>query len=173
MKKIIQKRILAFIIDYLVIALYAGILFLLVYSAIKLFNLNTNVSSVIGQLIGMISLTLPVVLYFVIMENKSKQGTIGKNIKKIKVTDVNNQTASLKYIIIRNIIKFMPWEIAHLGIHWTIYFSNEGIEQPVWIWLVLVIPQVTVVIYLLSIVIDKNNRGIYDRISHTKVIELL
>jgi len=168
----VLKRIFAFLIDYLFIALYAGILFLIVYTAIKLFDLNINVSPIIGQLIGLISLTLPIVLYFVIMENKSKQGTIGKNIMKIKVTDENNQTASLKKIIIRNIIKFLPWEIAHLGIHWTIYFSNKSIEQPVWIWLVLIIPQVTVVVYLLSIVTDKNNRGIYDRISRTRVVEL-
>lgn len=116
-----------------------------------------------GQLIGFTTLTLPVVLYCILMECSSRHATIGKRIMKIAVS----ANAGTGNIVLRNVIKFLPWEFAHAGVLWINYVGK--IETPMWIWALLIIPQILVVIYLGTIIYTKGNRSFYDIISGTQI----
>jgi len=72
-------------------------------------------------------------------------------------------------ILTRNILKFLPWEIAHTGVHWIVYYSKLEMNTPIWIWTTLILPQIIIVGYLISIVIYKGESSFYDKISNTKI----
>ena len=166
MSEILRRRFLAFLVDYLIIALYAGILFAFTWLAFRLFNSSPTVPDpYVGQIIGFLTLTLPVFIYFFVSEKSKWKGTIGK--RKLKIQVVHG---SSRKIFTRNVIKFLPWEIAHTGVHWLIYYSaGNNTEMPAWTWIVLIAPQVIVVSYICSIIFSGGKSSIYDKMAKTEI----
>jgi uncharacterized RDD family membrane protein YckC len=162
---LIFKRILAWIIDWVVILLYAVLLFgiMMTLNSFGIIGLGA-VHPVKGQLIGFLTLTLPVILYCILFEAGQRHATLGKRVMKIEVTGTPLTT---REIVLRNIIKFIPWEFAHAGILWINYINTP--ETPLWIWLLLIGPQVLIVIYIMSVVATKGSRSVYDMIAGTRV----
>ena len=74
-----------------------------------------------------------------------------------------------KSVLYRNILKFLPREIAHLGVHWIAYHSQLEKDPPIWIWIVLVIPQLVIILYIVSIVLSRGESSFYDNIAGTKI----
>ena len=167
--KLVIKRILAFFIDYLVGVVYALLLYIVSISFFDSNELNENVSydPVLGQLIGFFSLTLPVFLYSFLTENSNWRSTLGKKLQKLIVEShtVNRFEAILK----RNILKYLPWEIAHTGIHWLFYFDSINAQTPTWVWLLLILPQVTIIFYMAGILVKHGKQSLYDIIAKTKI----
>ena len=163
------KRILAFLIDYLVIALYASMLFLINFYVRNTGDGPLLLSPARGQLFGFLTLTLPVFLYFFLTENSRQHATIGKKILKIKIGNAGDNVLRSKCILIRNVLKFLPWEIAHTGVHWIVYYSAALAPIPIWVWILLCLPQLLLIFYFVSVVISKGYSGFYDRIAGTRL----
>ena len=164
----LKKRFSAFIIDYLVIVLYALLLFGFTTLIQSRFNITSEeINPIKGQIIGFVFLTLPVFFYFYFSEKSEKKGTIGKRLMNIYVT--NDQITHNKNIFIRNVLKFLPWEIAHIGVHWIVFYSSLDILPPDWVWITLITPQIIVIVYIISIIIYRGESSFYDKIANTKV----
>lgn len=148
MKSLLIKRGVAFGIDYLIIAIYIALL-IGITSLIK----PENINPIKGQFIGFITLTLPVFLYFYLTERSTYKGTIGKRIMNISV--IINQEGSNRPILVKNILKFLPWEIAHIGVQWIVYYSKMEVDPPNWVWAALILPQIIVIGYIISLVVYK------------------
>ncbi|MBW0179202.1 RDD family protein [Sediminibacterium sp.] len=161
------KRIKAAFIDYLIIIGYAMLLLFIANSITSFTRISLSTDPVKGQLTGFFTLTLPVFLYFYCSEKSKWKGTIGKKMQKIALQTPADQSRNT--LIIRNFFKFLPWELAHTGVHWIIYYSAEKIEVPVWVWVILLVPQITALAYFISIISSKGVSSIYDRIAHTKI----
>ena len=158
---IIIKRLKAFIIDYFIILIYIGLLLGATLSISAIFHLKLeNVNPVIGELIAFATLTLPVILYFVISENSEYAGTIGK--RKMGVQ-----------LLIRNCIKFLPWELAHFFIYRLFYFNSITETTPGWVLTGLTVSQGLAIIYLLFIIFAKDNRSVYELLSQTRVVQIV
>jgi len=98
------KRLVAGIIDVIIAMVIAyvlvvGILLLLVSGA------GIKDPSILDK-VGYIGYVVEV-LYFSILESSSKQGTIGKMLFRIKVTDLKGKQISLGHAINRNVGKFI------------------------------------------------------------------
>lgn len=167
MNNILYNRVLAAFIDYGIMITYATNLFLLSKVISSTNNWDFNNNPFVGQLIGFFFLTLPVVTYCYLTEKGSWKATIGKKLRNLKVvTEGANPSHN---ILLRNILKFVPWEISHTGVHWIIYYTSTDMETPFWIWIILITPQIVVVLYLISIFTTKGQSSIYDHISKTKI----
>ena len=164
MKKLVFRRIAAFSLDYIIIISYALILF----GITKILNIKElELTPISGQLLGFLTLILPVFLYFFLTEKSNRRATIGKRTMKICIYTKNQNLDP--NILLRNIIKFLPWEIAHTGVHWVVFYSRTQQDVPIWIWFVLIIPQIIIILYLVSIIISNGESALYDRLSNTKV----
>lgn len=165
---LIFKRILAWIIDWVLIILYACLLFgtMMILASLGIVKLE-ELHPVQGQLIGFLTLTLPVVLYFILFEIGRSHATPGKRAMKIEVIGTPLTTGQ---IILRNVIKFLPWELAHAGILWINYINSP--ETPLWIWFLLIGPQVVVIVYFMTMVATKGSRSLYDLLAKTRVRHL-
>lgn len=162
---LIFKRILAWLIDWILILVYVCILFgtMMALASSGVLKLE-SVHPFKGQLIGFFSLTLPVVLYYILFEASARHATPGKRVMKIEVTANSLRTSQ---IILRNIMKFLPWEFAHAGILWINYIQTP--ETPLWIWFLLITPQVMVVAYMMSMIATKGSGSLYDKMAGTRV----
>jgi uncharacterized RDD family membrane protein YckC len=171
-KSIVYKRVKAFAIDYLIILLYVGILFLITLSVSRILSLNPErLSPFKAQLLGFTTLTLPVVLYFTLLERSKHAASIGKRKTRLQVVSSGGTKAALGQLILRNCIKFLPWEFAHFFVFRLFSFLRLDAQPPDWVLTGLVLSQGLAVLYLICLVVSKNNRSIYEWLSGTKVIE--
>ncbi|NER14140.1 hypothetical protein GWK08_11860 [Leptobacterium flavescens] len=164
------KRMLAFTIDYPIIILYASALYGLSLLFQSQFQADLSQWNPLkGQLVGFFTLSLPVFLYFYLSERGKYGGTVGKRLMKLSVVPVKEH-GSANPVLIRNMLKFLPWEIAHGGVHWLFYYEQRQLELPYWNLLLLILPQLMILIYLISIWRYKGEGSLYDKIAGTKVI---
>jgi uncharacterized RDD family membrane protein YckC len=171
-KQMVIKRVKAFAIDYSIILAYIAFLIaatLIVYS-IAGWDVRTA-RPVEGQLIGFFTLTLPVILYFTISENCKHAGTIGKRKLHLQVVAADLTKAGRGQLLIRNCIKFLPWELAHFFVFRLVYFTRHDIPTPGLVLTGLVASQGVALLYLLCLVFNKNNRSLYELLSRTRVIQ--
>ena len=166
----LHKRILAFLFDYLLIAAYAALLLglSLVVLGGKEHLPELGSRPVYGQLIGALSLTLPVFVYFFLSESGYRRATIGKRCLGIKVEV--DELYPAKGVLARTIFKLLPWEVAHTGVHWLLYFFNRAEDVPPWVWVLLLLPQAMVMYYGITILLSKGESSLYDRIAGTRII---
>jgi len=163
-------RILAYSIDYGIIALYIGAL---VAANVFLFESTFRVPLTIadkiqGHAFAFATLTLPVLLYFIIMESGSKNATFGKFLMKLQVRGISGKRPKLRAVIIRNVIKFLPWEFSHAAI-W--YVPGRPFLDPMPTTNLIICTAAIIVagIYILSLFVG-SGRTPYDRISKTHIV---
>jgi uncharacterized RDD family membrane protein YckC len=169
---IILKRLKAFAIDYLIILIYAGILFGGTMLISGFFHLKLdNINPAIGELTGFATLTLPVILYFTSSENGKYAGTIGKRKTGLQIVSNSLTKANIRQLLLRNCIKFLPWELAHFFIYRLFYLESINKPVPGWVLTGLLVSQGLALVYLLCIIFNKNNQSIYELLSMTKVVK--
>ena len=123
----IMRRAAAYLIDCAVIIAYAGVL-ALVTIVFVLPATRVGVGSVqqalVGQVIGLTTLTLPVIVIFAWLESARGPGrwcaTPGKRVMGLIVRRAGGaaqSSASFGQSVLRSAIKFLPWELAHTGVH--------------------------------------------------------
>ncbi len=119
------------------------------------------------QLYVLLTISLPVWLYFTYFDSKKTVGTFGKRIMKLSVTDTQSERIGLKKSFIRTLLKLSPWEIAHIGVIFPtpLYFAENADVRVVTILGILLFG-----IYMVSILISPDGRSVYDKLLETKVI---
>ena len=115
------RRLAAFAIDYGVIAVYAGLLAGITFALHWMIGAQavlptTFAQKLAGQALAFCLFTLPVVLYFALSEASRRQATLGKAVMRLCLTTMNHQRVPLKRSLLRSVIKFAPWELAHTAV---------------------------------------------------------
>lgn len=160
------QRISAFLLDYLILALYLAVLS-------SIFFIIPNVSSLFdnrikAQTFGFLFVTLPITLYFAISESSKKQGTWGKSRLSLNVTDKDGNRVSFGKSLIRSILKFIPWEISHTLI-WEVTFNPE--IDPIILNSMLVLVYGLLGANIASLLLTKTRQTLYDLVCRTYVIK--
>lgn len=164
---LVIRRIVASIVDFGFIIIYAILLFLCADLIFSIFHLQASGDPVVGQLIGFLTLTLPVIMYSYFTERGNWRGTIGKKLLRLVVQ--KDESRSANSILLRNIMKYLPWELAHTGVHWVFFYSSNNSETPIWVWAALVLPQVLFLVYFVSVLTSGGESSIYDRTASTRI----
>ncbi len=112
---------------------------------------------------------LCIVLYFVLIQCYFNGQTLGKKLMKLRVESNNGKPLTLLNYFVRSLI-LNGVLINVLNIVFVIFFSKKN--YLVCNQVLYVISEVVELCLLFTIIFDKNNRGIHDYISNTKVVEL-
>jgi len=124
-----RPRLAAFGVDYLLILLYMGLLAASSFIvAPTLAHLDTPWQT---QLLGFMTLTLPVTLYFAVSEGVVG-ATLGKRVFGLVVTDLSGAPLPLERSLARSAVKFVPWELGHTAVHRLVFWTAEGEPLPSW-----------------------------------------
>ncbi|MBJ8349486.1 RDD family protein [Streptococcus zalophi] len=120
----LKTRLKELFIDWLVIVAYLFLLFLvatlfyqLVFGGIPLF------SEVTSQLIATMTSVVPIVLLFSYLDWRG--GSIGKKKTGLRIHFKKKQ---FRFALIRNVIKFLPWQLGHMATIHGIYHDFDTIS---------------------------------------------
>jgi uncharacterized RDD family membrane protein YckC len=159
-------RTKAFVWDYLILAVYIAVI-IAVYA---LFPVPEWIfeNRIFAQVAGVLLITLPVTLYFAFFESSEKQATFGKQRLSLKVIDGNENRISFVKALMRNLLKFLPWEISHTVI-WQITFFPE--TNPIMINLGFGLVYLLIGLNIASTLMTKTRQTLYDLITKTFVVK--
>lgn len=168
-------RLRAFAWDYLVILGY-----LLLLLVLGLFMTLGPLSGAWGEFMSdpiradaaaFAMAVLPVALYFTFSEASGSGATWGKRRVGLAVVALGAATApGLGRVLIRNGIKFLPWQLAHSAMFHVPGFPMEPHDAPAWTTVVLVVAWSLVALYLLGLTRLGGRRPLYDRLAGTAVV---
>ena len=123
----IFARGMAYLIDCCFVFVIFAITQLLIFAPVRsVFGITDNwfKSGLNTQLYTIVTISIPVWLYFSILESSSWRATIGKRILGIHVVDsISQSQIRFPYSLLRTVIKLLPWELAHLG---------NNLPEPIW-----------------------------------------
>lgn len=164
----LKKRILAVFIDWLIIVAYAlcllGVMLLFYTFVLKGFP---KINELQGNLISFFSLLFPVLLYFIIFENSSKHASIGKRKMGLKLASTSGELQFWQPII-RNIIKFIPWQLAHMVLYNGFAHDNKA---TMFLWICIIGTYGIAIINVVCTLIRKDRRALHDLLAGTIVVE--
>ena len=159
-----KQRFLSLFFDYLIILVYLIILFGITFSFYYLvFGKLPELTELQSQLIALLTSIVPVTIFCTYREAKKPYATPGKKkVGLIVIYDKNPVISSL----IRNFLKFLPWQLAHFSI---IRGMFEGFESTT-VLITYILSISLLIIYILMALIRKDHRHIPDLVSKSKVM---
>ena len=156
----IVDRIKELVIDWLVICIYLIMLAIISISFyIIVLKEISKVTELQSQLIATITSVIPIIIIFSILD--FRRGSIGKQKVGLKLYFKKRE---FKYSIIRNIIKFLPWQIGHMATIHGIYTEFDTIS----VILQIIALTLLVTMFLMGI-LRKDKRHLGDIVAGTQV----
>jgi uncharacterized RDD family membrane protein YckC len=167
----VWPRLLAFGWDYIIIVIYLILVAAIGFAASRVYPDIGSVlfsNPVSAQLTGFLLVTFPVTLYFALTESSKRwQGSWGKHRAGLAVIGRDGKIINRWRALFRNLLKFIPWELAHFTI-WQFRLGPNPPSPLLDIYLILV--WVLVGLNLLSLWISPSCQTLYDRLTRTWVV---
>ena len=158
----ILRRFAAAAIDWSLVALWAGGLFLV---ASKHTSHWFQSSAASAELSGFLALTLPLGIYLVFSE-AVYGATLGKKLLHLSVSASYADRPTLSQVCLRNILKLTPWELAHFSIWHSFVFPHNTLAAAG--YFTLICSYLLAGIYLYGLC-RSNGRPLYDVLAGTEV----
>lgn len=159
----IRKRFTALLIDWLIMSLYIVLLLSITMLFYYIFFGKVPEITQMGtQFIAALTTVIPICIFSIVYEIKSKYGSIGKRIMGLQVV---RSSKTIYHPIIRNIIKFLPWQLAHIAVIYGIY---QGFGTTVFI-IFYVLSLGLVILFISQVIFTKEHRHLGDILSKSKV----
>ncbi|MBN2388938.1 MAG: RDD family protein [Anaerolineales bacterium] len=164
----IGRRIAAYLLDYFLLSVVLislqGVIFLVGQG----FPYNLLHTGPQIELWVVLSISLPVWLYFALGECSSHKATPGKRLFRLQVTNLRGARIGFGRAIIRTVIKLIPWELTHLTLMLPVplwWDSSPGLRSGILIVYVLI------GIYILTMFLNKRRQSVHDLIAQTIVVD--
>lgn len=168
------RRLAAFALDYLIIATYLVVLLGLGVGATLVIGASGVPgwieSPIILDAVAFITTVLPVTLYFAIQESSPSQATWGKRKMGLKVVNAQGQRLKKLQAFARAAVKFLPWQMAHTSLFHIPGWPFAPEEPALIVVGGLILAQMLVAVYLISLGTGKAHRTPYDWVSGSFVI---
>lgn len=156
-------RMKAFLIDYIFILIYLGLLAIVaIFFISSLQEYFTTTPS--AQLMGFFLVTFPVSLYFLICETFFNGQTVGKSQIGILVLTVDGMYVSFIRSLVRTGFKFLPWELSHYFI-----YKARTTDEDLFLYLMLIAISLLVITYIAIFLMSKKKQCLYDLVAGTVV----
>lgn len=158
------QRAVEIVVDYLVIVGYLLAVAAVAVPAYYLFNGGLPaVSMWESQAISFVASVAPVILIFAHLDFGRARGTIGKRAAKLKVV---YETESYWRSLVRNCVKFLPWQLAHFGVIDGVYTNFESAAAQWFIYGALGLAAILVLMML----VRPDKRQLGDLLAGTQVV---
>ena len=84
---------------------------------------------------------------------------------------IDGSRASWGRILVRTVVKLLPWEIAHFFVWQTVDVVSQGaVAFPAWLVAGLVVANFLPVAYVLTVAVQRDRRGPHDLIAGPRVV---
>lgn len=157
----VKKRMIEFLFDYLFILAYLALLFIvsmLIY--IIFFNGVPEFTEIQSQWLVFFTSVLPITLLFTYLDY-AKDGSLGKGKAGLQLV---YQKKMIQASLIRNVIKFLPWQLGHMGTIHGLYSNFDVLSI-----ILSISANLLAVLLLVMTMFRKDKRHLGDLIAHTQV----
>jgi uncharacterized RDD family membrane protein YckC len=158
------RRLFAFAADWFVVVLWGGV----ICGAVMIANGGKPQqlgSPWAGQAISFLTITVSFTLYLALCESSPMRAALGKRALGLVVSQETGGRLSFGSALLRNAVKFTPWEFGHI-VFWQLFFSGEE-GFPARVWGPAAIPFLGPVWWLVAII--ASGRTPYDRWASARV----
>lgn len=160
-------RFKALLFDWLLISAYLVVLLIAALTVYQIFFSGIpEFSNIQMQLITAFSSVVPIIIIFSIMEGTKNFASWGKQRVNLRVIYDGNP---LWGSIIRNTLKFLPWQLGHMS---TINGIYDGFNSPFSL-ICLSLSIALVALYILAVLIRKDQRHPADLVARSMVVQCL
>jgi uncharacterized RDD family membrane protein YckC len=165
----LRRRLLAFAYDYILIAIYIGVLagLTIFVPPINRLFATTFADAVTSDLTAFVLLILPVILYFGISEGSARASTWGKRRAGLRVVAKDGTPIGYRQALIRTALKFLPWQLGHTAVFQSIYAEEAPSLR---IFLLFALAYGLAIVYMLYLWRRPDHRPPYDLVAGTVVI---
>lgn len=120
------------------------------------------------ELYVLISISMPIWFYFTYFDSHKSKGSFGKRILKLSVVDLQGDRIHWRTSFGRTLLKLLPWEVTHIGAIFPtpIYFEDNPELR-----ILSIIGLLLLMVYAGSILQNRHQRSIHDRLMGTRVVE--
>ena len=156
-----KKRMIELLFDYLFILAYLALLFLgsmLFYTIF--FDGIPEFTEIQSQCLVFFTSVLPIILLFTFLDY-TKNGSFGKAKAGLQLVYMKK---TVQASLLRNTIKFLPWQIGHMGTIHGFYSEFDFLS-----FILSFLATLLAVALLVMMVFRKDKRHLGDLIAHTQV----
>ena len=156
-----KKRMIELLFDYLFILAYLALLFLgSMFIYIIFFNGVPEFTEIQSQWLVFFTSVLPITLLFTFLDY-TKNGSFGKTKAGLQLF---YKKKTVQASLIRNAIKFLPWQIGHMSAIHSVY---SGFDL---LYFILCYTSILFLVVLLAMsIFRKDKRHLGDLLAHTQV----
>lgn len=170
----LRPRLLAFALDYLLIAAYAtalaAVTFVAAASPLRRILAVLLATPASRDAVAFVTIVLPVILYFALQEGSARQGTWGKRKLGLRVTGLDGGQLPLIRAFVRALVKFLPWQLAHTCLFHYPGWPLAPAAPPAWVTAGFALVWLLVITYLALLGFSKSHRTPYDRLAGSEVL---
>jgi len=163
------RRLLAYWLDFVLLAIILVDLQGLVYITTSGFPFHFLKEGYHIEIWVLLSMSLPVWLYFIWFELNQQQ-TLGKRMLKLKVTNRERSKITFRQAFLRTFIRLLPWELTHIII--LVPEPWWGMEGPPAHMHLIYIPNLMLLLYILILFAGKGEKGVHDMAAKTMVMRI-
>lgn len=168
------RRLAASLIDYLIVLAWMAVIGIIALASWAITGSFVNwlaLGTTGAEVLGLFVLVIPVGIYLYATEAGGRQATLGKRVMSLFVVNAaSGERPGRARILVRTIVKLLPWEVAHFFVWQVVARSAAGAEMPTWVLAGLVVANVLPVLYLFIVGIQRQRRGPHDLVAGTRVI---
>lgn len=160
------QRLKALFLDWLLISAYLVLLAVCataVYSV--LFDGVPEMTVLQAQLVAALTSVVPVIIIFSVMESSTERASWGK--RRVGL-EVKYNGSPIRGSIIRNVLKFLPWQLGHMS---TIHGIYTGFDTPFAI-ICLTLSVFLTAGYVLMVSIRRDGRHLPDLLAGSRVTRI-
>ncbi|MCC5894139.1 MAG: RDD family protein [Alkalibacterium sp.] len=161
----VRLRLSALLFDWLFICVYLfGLFVVMITFYLVVIGEIPEFSHLQSQLVAMITTIIPISIIFSVMEGTGNYASWGKKKNQLVVT---YRFHPAKGSLIRNVLKFLPWQLGHMS---TIYGIYNGYDS-LFPMICLVLSLSLAVSYILMGIFRKDGRHLADLMAGSQVIK--
>ncbi|MEO8931850.1 MAG: RDD family protein [Lacisediminihabitans sp.] len=169
------RRLLAILIDYALIVAYLAVLTLVAVVVAGMtggFAHWLAFGTLGAELLGFVTLVLPVGIYLYAAEASVWQATVGKRALRLRVIDETNGGRPGRIrILVRTVVKLIPWELAHFFV-WQAVAAGSLSVFPVWVSVGIAGANLLPIAYVVCVLLQRERRGPHDLVAGTRVVSV-
>lgn len=162
-------RVGAWLVDLLCVSGWVAVL-AVVGAALYFTNVVPAHGAWAGNAISFLVLVMPVTVALARFESGTREATIGKQARRLRVVDVDGRSqVSFGRALLRNAVKVaVPWGLGHVVFFGLVGSAPSG-SVPAWLVVTTAAAYVLPGVYLVTLFVG-NGRTPYDRLSRTRVV---
>jgi uncharacterized RDD family membrane protein YckC len=117
---------------------------------------------------ALLTISLPVWLYFAFTESGPRQASLGKRWLGIRVSGLDGERLDFKTALLRTFVKLLPWELTHVAIFCPIPLwdaPNDALMRPLFMLSTFLVGS-----WFVTAILTKHQQGPHDLLMKTVVV---